>query len=353
MVTQTRKKSEKTGEPPGTIIPIERIRSETTQITLITYNNQTIHESKIKNFTDLKLEKVPVVNWILIEGLADIKIIENLGEYFKLHPLALEDVISTDQRPKIEDFEQYVVILIKQVVFEPTTKKLEIKQLGLIVAKNYVISFNDGPAKILDNIRLRLQKKKGRIRSAGAGYLAYVILDQIIDNYFNVLDTLEVEIELYDEEFVEGLTQETLNNLHLLKRELLELRRSISPLREVLRHLERGESPLLREVKGAYIRDAYDNTVQILETIETYIDRISSMIDVYLTSVSNRLNEVMKVLTIIATIFIPLTLVTGFFGMNFDFPPFLKSIWGWLLSFALMVLMILIMLIYFHKKKWL
>jgi magnesium transporter len=329
------------------------MRSETTQITLITYDHQDIHESKIKNLADIKLEKSPVVNWILVEGLADIKMIENLGEYFKLHPLALEDVISTDQRPKIEDFEQFLVILIKHLVFESTTKKLEMEQLGLIVAKNYVISFNESSAQILDNIRIRLQKKKGRIRSAGAGYLTYAILDQIIDNYFNVLDKLEVEIELYDEEFIEGPNQETLHNLHLLKRELLELRRSIWPLREVLRQLEWRESPLLQEVKGAYLRDAYENTVQILETVETYIDRISSMIDLYLTNASNRLNEVMKVLTIIATIFIPLTLITGIFGMNFDFPPFLSSIWGWILFFVLMVLMILIMLIYFRKKKWL
>ncbi|MFW9986804.1 MAG: magnesium/cobalt transporter CorA [Candidatus Odinarchaeota archaeon] len=353
MVTRIRKRSEKTGTPPGTLVPIGIVRSKTTQITLIVYDKRDFHEFQIETLDNLKLEEVPVVNWILVEGLGDIKKIENLGEYFKLHPLALEDIISLDQRPKIEDFEQYIVILVKQVIFEPKNKKLEMQQLGLIIGKNYVISFNEISAKILDSIRLRLQKKKGRIRSAGAGYLAYEILDQIIDNYFNVLEQLELEIEHYEEELVEEPNQEILHNIYSLKREILEFRRAIWPLREILRQLEREEFPLLQEVKGAYIRDAYENTLQILETVETYFDRISGMIDAYLTNTSNRLNEVMKVLTIIATIFIPLTLVTGIFGMNFEFPPYLNSTWGWTLCFLLMGLMTLIMLIYFRKKKWL
>jgi magnesium transporter len=226
------------------------------------------------------------------------------------------------------------------------------EQVSLILGPNYVISFQEGE-DVFEPLRERIKSGKGRIRKMGADYLAYALLDSIVDNYFAVLEKLGEAVEFLEEKLVTDPTRDTLHAIHNLKREMIFLRRSVWPLREVLGSLERGESPLVKDSTEVFFRDVYDHTIQVIDTIETFRDMLSGMLDIYLSSISNRLNEVMKVLTIIATLFIPLTFLVGVYGMNFKYMPELGLRWAYPVLWAIMVGTAVAMLIYFRKKRWL
>ncbi len=349
-----KKRSKKAGLPPGTLVHIGEKKAETPKITIMNYDEAHFQEKEIKTIEECFLFKdKPTVTWINIDGLHQVEILEKLGECYGLHPLVLEDILNTDQRPKMEDYGEYLYIVLRMLNYNDKSIEIESEQISLVLGPNFVFSFQEREGDTFNPIRDRIRNSKGRIRKMGADHLAYTLLDSIIDNYFIILEKLGEKIEFLEEEVVTRPTPETLQTIHHLKREMIFLRKGVWPLREVISGLERGESSLIKESTRIYLRDVYDHTIQTIDTIETYRDMVSGMLDIYLSSISNRLNAVMKVLTIIATIFMPLTFLAGIYGMNFKYMPELEWRWGYLMFWLIIIGIGAFMLIYFKKKRWL
>jgi magnesium transporter len=349
-----KKRSKKAGLPPGTLVHIGEKKADTPKITVMDYDEAHFQEKEIKTIEECFLFKdKPTVTWINIDGLHQVEILEKLGECYGLHPLVLEDILNTDQRPKMEDYGEYLYIVLRMLNYNDKSSEIESEQISLVLGPNFVFSFQEREGDTFNPIRDRIRNSKGRIRKMGADHLAYTLLDSIIDNYFIILEKLGEKIEFLEEEVVTQPGPETLQTIHHLKREMIFLRKGVWPLREVISGLERGESSLIKESTGIYLRDVYDHTIQTIDTIETYRDMVSGMLDIYLSSISNRLNAVMKVLTIIATIFMPLTFIAGIYGMNFKYMPELEWRWGYPAIWFAVVLISVSMLIYFKRKRWL
>jgi len=350
----TKKRSSKAGLPPGTLVHVGEKKVESVRVTFIDYDEQSFQEKQVPGIEEcLKLKDTPTVTWINIDGIHDVEIIEKLGRGFELHPLILEDILSTGQRPKLEDYEKYIFIVLKMLSYSEESQSVEIEQVSLVLGPNFVISFQERVGDVFEQVRDRIRNAKGRVRKMGADYLAYTLIDAIVDNYFIILERLGERIESMEEEVVGDPTEKTVQQIHSLKREMISLRKSIWPLRELIAGLEKSESSLIKDTTDIYLRDVYDHTIQIIDTVESFRDMISGMLDIYLSSISNRMNAIMKVLTIIATIFIPLTFVAGIYGMNFENMPELKWRWAYGAVWLVMIAVAGVMLIYFRKKKWL
>jgi len=354
MFPKAKKDSKMTGLPPGTLIHIGERKIENVKITLIDYNKSENREIIVKDIEGcFPFNQESQVTWINIDGIHNSEVIEKIGNHLQLHPLLLEDIMNTHQRPKMEDYEDYLFMVLKMIYQNSEEDKLEIEQVSLILGPKYVISFQEREGDVFNTIRERIRKDKGKIRKMGASYLAYSLIDAIIDHYFVLFEVAGDKIERIEEELINEPNPKTLQSIHNLKREMIFLRKSIWPLREAINGLNKTESTLMEESVELYFRDVYDHTIQIIDTIESYRDMISGMLDIYLSSLSNKMNEVMKVLTIIATIFIPLTFIAGIYGMNFIFIPELQFRWGYFAVLFVMALVAMLMVIYFRKKKWL
>jgi magnesium transporter len=343
---------EQLGAPPGTIIYSGEARNERVKISLIEYSETEFIE---KNFYDLSecMEHVDpnMVKWINVDGIHKVDLIEAIGKKYNIHPLTLEDVANTAQRPKFEDYDNYVVAIMKMIYYDT---ELRSEQLSVILMDGMVISFQEvhgGDA--FDLIRNRLRIGKGRIRKMKADYLAYALIDAVVDCYFSILEKIGDKIETIEEELIANPTKETMHELHAMKREMIFLRKSVWPIRELINNLERSETELITPSTDIYLRDLHDHSVRVIDTVETYRDLLSGMMDIYLSSVSNKMNEIMKVLTIITTIFVPVTFIAGVYGMNFEYMPELHSKWGYAATWAVMLTIIISLLIYFRNKKWL
>ncbi|MBE0558305.1 MAG: magnesium/cobalt transporter CorA, partial [Proteobacteria bacterium] len=291
-------------------------------------------------------------SWIHIDGLHETRLLEQMGTAFGLHPLILEDILNTEQRPKSEDHSDYLYVVLR-LFHEDAGGALEPEQVSIVFGRNWLISLQEKEGKLFDPIRERLRNEKGRLRKAGADYLAHALLDATVDSYFVILDKFGEKIEDLEAVLIGRPSPQTLQAIQALKREIILLRKSAWPLREMIGSLGRSDSPLIREQSALYFRDVYDHAVQVIDTIETYRDMLSGMLDIYLSSISNRMNEVMKVLTIIATIFMPLSFLAGIYGMNFRYLPELEWRWGYFGLWGVMVAIALVMLIAFRRKKWL
>jgi len=354
MLKLFRKAARKVGLPPGTLVQVEEKKAEKVRISLIDYDEAQFQEKEVETVEEcFPFKDKPSVTWINIDGVHQVEVIEKIGAHFGIHPLILEDIMHTVQRPKIEDFEDYIFVVVKMIYYDDKINDIEAEQLSIILGPNFVISFQEKEGDIFNPIRDRIRKAKGRIRKMKPDYLAHALLDTIVDHYFIVLEKLGEKIEGMEEELVTKPTPETLQSIHTLKRELIFLRKSIWPLREVISVLERGESSLIHKSTVIYLRDVYDHTIQVIDTVETFRDMVSGMLDIYLSSMSNKMNEVMKVLTIIATIFMPLTFLAGLYGMNFKHMPELELPWGYPGLLVLMIVVGLAMVAYFRNKKWL
>ena len=354
MARFVKKSSKMKGLPPGELIHIGEKKTEKVKITVIDYSSDKFQEKEVKKAEDcFSFKRKPTVTWINVDGLHQIDVIGKLGECFEIHPLVLEDILNTDQRPKIEDFEKYIFIVLKMLYTEEKTHEIHSEQVSLILGNNFVISFQESIGDVFDTIRERIRNSKGRIRKMGADYLAYGLIDAIVDNYFIILEKIGEKIEGIENEIVANPTPEKLQTIHNLKREMIYLRKSVWPLREVISGLQRGESKLVKKPTHIYLRDLYDHTIQVIDTIETFRDMTSSMLDIYMSSVSNKMNEVMKVLTIFAAIFIPLTFIAGVYGMNFQYMPELDLQWGYFAALFVMLIVGVSLLFYFRRKKWL
>jgi len=350
----TKKRNGKIGVPPGTLVHIGERKQEAVRISVIDYDEAGCREFEADTIEQcFVFREKPTVTWINVEGLHRVEVIQKLGDCYGLHPLVLEDILNTDQRPKLEDYKDYLFLVIKMLHTGKTPETL-IEQVSLILGSNFVISFQEGmEGDVFDQIRERIRRGKGRIRNMGADYLVYSLIDAIVDNYFVVLEIMGERIEELEDELMTRPTTLTLREIHQLKREMIFLRKAVWPLREVINSPVRGESPLVSEGTRLYLRDVYDHTIQIIDAVETLRDMLSGMLDIYLSSMSNRMNEIMKFLTIIGTIFIPLTFIVGVYGMNFENMPELKWHWGYVAVWAVMAGIALFMLGYFRKKKWL
>lgn len=297
--------------------------------------------------------RVAKLTWIRVQGLEQTDVIEAVGSFCKVHPLFLEDIVNTSQRPKAEDAGDYFFIIIRVLNYDEKKDLIVTEQLSFILAQNFLLPFEEKSGKIFDQVIERIKTGKGRIRKSGTDYLAYCLIDTVVDNYFGSLERLGEKIELLEEDLVTNPTSEILSHIHNLKVDMIFLRRSVWPLREVINQLALGESNLIKESSRLYFRDAYDHTIHIIDTMETYRDILSGMIDIYLSSVSYRLNEIMKILTIIATIFIPLTFLAGWYGMNFKHMPEFEWRWGYPMVIVIAITIAAGLVMFFRRKKWL
>ncbi|HBO84242.1 MAG: magnesium and cobalt transport protein CorA [Deltaproteobacteria bacterium GWC2_42_11] len=349
-----KKRSKKSGLLPGTLVHIGEKRDKDVKIFVIDYDEANVLETELKAIEEcIPLKEKPTVTWINVEGLHQPDIIQKLGDCFSLHPLVLEDILNTDQRPKIEDHGEYIYIVLK-MLHKVNRAEFAAEQISIILGKNFVISFQEGiKGDAFDLIRERIRSGKGRIRGFGTDYLVYSLIDAIVDNYFVILEEIGERIENIEDELVKNPQAQTLHRIHGFKREMIYLRKAVWPLREVISALERKESPLVKDTTSIYLRDVYDHTIQVIDTIESYREMLSGMLDIYLSSISNRMNEIMKFLTVIGTIFIPLTFIVGIYGMNFEFIPELKWRYGYFIVISGMSAIAVLMLFYFKKKKWL
>ena len=328
-------------------------RHEPVKLSVIKYDGANFEEKAVGNVEEaLSFRNKSSVMWLNIDGVHQPEIIEQVGKSFCLHPLVAEDIASTAQRPKMEDFDEYIFVVLRMLRFDGKENETKTEQVSIIFGSDFVISFQEKEGDVFDAIRERIRSNKGRIRKLGADYLAYSLIDAIVDNYFMVLEKLGEAIEDIEDRLITNPTSETLQTIHDLKREMIFLRKSVWPLREVISRMERSESPLINKSTFVYLRDVYDHTIQVMDAVETFRDMLSGMLDIYLSSVSNRMNEVMKVLTVIATIFIPLTFVAGIYGMNFKYMPELDQTWSYPAILILMLVVALLMVVYFRRKKW-
>ena len=349
------------GLAPGTLLHIGERKADETRITMLSYDAERVEEQAAAALDRCVPPQDPTgVTWINVDGLHEVEALGAIGERFGLHPLVVEDILNTAQRPKMEEYGDYLFVVLKSLYHSASGQSAglrdgepEVEQISLVLGPNYVLSFQERAGDEFDPVRERIHADKGRVRTAGADYLIYALIDLIVDRYFVVLERFGDRIEALEEELISDPTPDTAHAIHHLKREMALLRKSTWPLRELIGALERSESPLIQASTKVYLRDVYDHTIQGIDAVETFRDILSGMLDIYLSSVSNRMNEVMKVLTVISTLFIPLTFIAGVYGMNFRYMPELTWEWGYPLVWIVMAIIAALMLAYFRRKRWL
>jgi magnesium transporter len=349
-----KKRSVKTGLPPGTLVHIGDASGGAVQVSRIAYSPDGVEE---QSFTDIDhytfTPRKGGVVWVNVEGVHDVELIRRLGEQHTFHPLVLEDIVNTVQRPKIEDYGDYLFIVLKML--NPSAESdFHSEQLSIILGPDYLFTFQEGLAgDAFDAVRNRIRNGKGKIRFMNTDYLAYALIDAIVDGYFTVLEGFGERLVDIEEELALTADQQSLRLINAMKKEVIYLRKAVWPLREAISFLERGDSHLLHDSTRVYFRDVYDHTVQVIDTVETYRDLLSGMLDLYLSSISNRTNDVMKFLTVIGTIFMPLTFLVGVYGMNFKHFPELEWHNGYFILWGVMIAVALLMVAYFKKRRWL
>ncbi len=344
------------GTSPGTLQYIGKNVSFETKISWTTYNFQNYQIDKISNLFEHRFDlKGDKTHWLNVDGIHEPNLIAIVGNLFNLHPLMLEDVLNTHQKPKFEYYnDEKLFITIKMIDYNPTSREAEIEHLSFVLGNGFVISFQEErTSDIFEPILERIKASAGKTRKNGADYLLYSLIDLVVDNYFAVIEKFSEHLELLEEDIIKNPTQTSLNELYSLKRELTLIRKSIFPLRDLLRDVLREESSLISSNTNLYLRDVLDHVTQVIETVDSYRDLSASLMDLYLSQVSNRMNNIMKVLTVISVIFIPLTFVAGVYGMNFDNMPELHWRYGYYAVWFIMVSLVIVMLFWFKRKNWL
>ncbi len=344
----------KLGQIPGSIVYTGERTKPKLFLEAFDYTKQNCTEKELDNIEEsFEFKLTDSVTWININGLNYVNEIEKLGKHYELHPLVLEDIVNIAQRPKIDEYENYLFIVLKMLYYDKS-QTIVSEQVSFVLGKNYVLSFQEAEGDVFNAVRDRIRQAKGRVRSMQSDYLLYTLIDAIVDHYFSVIEILGDKIEDFETEIFSGQIEEDASRkIQDLKREILRVRRAIFPLREVLNRIEKNESDLIQQKTITYYRDIYDHLIQVTENIDIYREMIWSLMDMYMTTISNKMNEVMKVLTIMASIFIPLTFIAGIYGMNFEYIPELQHRNGYFVVWGVMILIFLGMLYYFKRKKWL
>jgi magnesium transporter len=342
------------GQVPGALIYTGKRENAELFIETFDYNCDYCNEKELTTVDEaIAFKNSNSITWINLNGLSHTSEIEKLGNHFKFHPLVLEDIVNTSQRPKIDEYENYTFLVIKMMYYD-ANEVIVSEQVSFILGEDYVLSFQEAEGDVFDSLRERLRQAKGRIRTLGADYLLYALIDSIVDHYYAIIETMGNKIEELEDDLFDGLSKnEITTQIQTLKREILKIRRAIFPLREIINRIEKSESKLIDSNTQRYFSDVYDHIIQVTETIDIYREMIWSLMDMYMTTISNKMNEVMKVLTIIATIFIPLTFIAGIYGMNFENMPELHYKYGYQTVWVVMIIMLVGMLYYFKRKKWL
>jgi len=312
------------------------------------YDERTVEEPS-EIIDDLRS---PDITWVNVDGLKTLDIVE-IGTHMGFHPLIQEDIVNTLQRPKLDEYDDHVFFVLKMITYNKETEEIEIEQISLILGDHYIVSFQEAPGDCFDAVRQRIRDNKGIIRKMGADYLAYTLIDMVVDGYFTVLEKIGDRVEEIEDELVVDPRIETLHDIYDMKRKMIAVRKSVWPLREVISRLDKLGSSKFRENTRPYIRDVYDHTIQVIDAIETYRDLLSGMLDIYLSSISNKMNQIMQVLTIIGTIFIPLTFLAGIYGMNFRYMPELEWRNAYPVLWLIMITITAVMILFFKRRRWL
>jgi len=352
MTRHRHKLAKKAGLSPGTLHMEGEPRIAPVRITVMDWDAAHYVEKRCDAIEEcFPYRDTGTITWINIDGLANTEVIEKIGRHFAIHPLILEDILNVEQRPKMEDLGSYIYLNLKMLMLAGPGKETRAEHVSMIIGPNYLISFQETVGDVFDPVRDRI-RRDGRIRKNGPDYLAYALIDDIVDNYFIVMEQIQERVEDLEEELVVHPLQQSLRKINGLKKEMIYLRKAVWPLRELITGLERTDSPLIQESTHIYLRDVYDHTIQVIDTLETLRDMVSGMLDIYLSGLSYKMNEIMKVLTLIATIFIPLTFVAGVYGMNFHYMPELSWEYGYFTIWAVMIAIVAVMLYYFRKREW-
>jgi magnesium transporter len=339
------------GAPPGTLVIREGAPKPV--VRMIQYSGDSLHEEQVDDLAGLAERVRPqFVTWIDVQGLGDEQVLRRIAGIFRMHPLALEDVVNVPQRPKVEAYDHDLLIVTRMAMLTDG-QGLDMDQVSILLGPHFVLTFQERPGDVLDPVRNRIRKDVGAIRRSGPDFLAYAILDATIDGYFPVLESLGERLENVEDVLIAGPQVEVLHAVHDVKRDLLAVRRGIWPLRDAINALIRDENPLVGQSTRVHLRDCYDHCVQIIDVVETYRELAGGLMDLYLSSIANRQNDIMRVLTVIATIFMPLTFLAGVYGMNFQYMPELHKYWAYPALLACMGALALGMLVYFWRKGWL
>jgi magnesium transporter len=341
------------GLPPGSVVFVGEEKTEPVRFSVIDYTTDHLDETELSNAEEvLPFRDSPTTTWINVSGVHDEEAIQTIGDHFGLHPLIQEDVAHTGQRPKLEVYPDHVYVVSKMLYHDDEDDHLRAEQVSFVLGGSYLISFQEDTGDVFDPVRKRLREGRGRIRSKGTDYLTYALLDVIVDHYFVILEALGSRTEEIEEEVLENPQTETQERINDLRRDLIFMRRMTWPVRELLSQLERLDSDLWTDETRPFVRDTYDHAVQVLDLVESLRDVVGGLTDLYMTSLSNRMNEIMKVLTIMGTIFIPLTFIAGIYGMNFEYMPELTVWYGYPVAMAAMAAIAGVLLLYFRRKEW-
>lgn len=351
---KNKKRYKKVGLAPGSVIYTGEKSSKQLFIEVFDYDGEHCSSKELNNVeAAFEFKHSNSISWINLNGLNHVNEIEKLGTHFNLHPLVIEDIVSISQRPKIDEHDDYLFIVLK-MLYHDENEALVSEQVSFVLGKNYVLSFQEAEGDIFDSVRERIKLGKGKLGTLQADYLLYILMDAIVDNYFSIVENISDRIEDYESRIFSGnIDKSTSKDIQELKREVLRIRRAIFPLREVISKIEKYEGDLLQTKTKAYYRDIYDHVNQVSENIDIYREIIGGLMDMYMTAINNKTNEVMKVLTIMASIFIPLTFLVGVYGMNFDYMPELHYEYSYFILWGIMIVLFIVMLVYFKRKKWL
>ena len=347
-------KPKKIGLDPGSLVYVGDKEKQPITISLFDYKVDHFVEKTVLNIEELlACKQSETTSWINIDGVHEVEILEKIGKHFDIHPLTLEDILNTNQRPKLDEYPNYLYIVLRMFYLDEKDKSLKNEQVSLILTKYFVVTFLEDAGDVFNPVRDRIRKSATRLRENGTDYLAYALIDSIVDSYFHILEKIGEDVEGLEDNLVIEPNKNDLQTIHLLRREMILLRRAIWPLREVISAMQRNENEFIEEKTRVYLRDVYDHTIQVIDTIESYREMVVGMLDTYLSSTSNKLNEVMKVLTVISTLFIPLTFLAGVYGMNFRHFPELGYDWMYPWGFWIITLFVVLgMAVFFKRKKW-
>ena len=348
------KRKGKVGLPPGSVVFTGDKKIEKVQIHYLQYDVTALSEAELDNHGQILFHTSPInkVDWYDIRGLHDTKLIEEIGKTFHIHPLALEDVADTFQRPKFEDYENGLFIIFKALSYDKATKSIQKEQVAIYFYQGFLVSFQETESDLFEAIRTRLRGKSGKIRQRGSDYLAYALCDVVVDRYLMLLDEIGADIEILEDQMLEDQKAENKAEIHHLKKEILKVRKAIFPLREAIMRFSKCENEVVDAATIVFVRDLYDHIIQVLDTVESLRDLLMSLYDLFISEVSFKMNQVMQILTLVSTLFIPLTFLAGIYGMNFANMPELQWKYGYFILLTIMFLMAFALLRYFKNKKW-